>query len=295
MMTAAEFAAARERLGLSVEQVAAELHLAPSVVAAWERGDLKVPRDTAALLAWRAALAEQEAVLAASGLPECPVAAELDRAAVAAVGGDAFDATAGALAAHADGCPACQARAAHLERHAPPLPELPVPRWARAVAWAAGLGDRLPPGLRPPAGEAGEGRRMGLLIAAAFSALAAAVVAVGFVALVATVGWPRLTWRDAAALPVIVTGYIVGFFLAGAAFDATRSIRHRFGGYVLRGALAAGAIYGTIGLAMPLIDSEARLGDVPLFAGLFAAFGAVAGAVLWIRARLTGKLPPRAA
>lgn len=70
-MTAAEFTAACERLGWTHEQAAAEYDLTPSVVAAWERASVKIPRYVAANLRWRAALEERRAVLEASGLPEC--------------------------------------------------------------------------------------------------------------------------------------------------------------------------------------------------------------------------------
>ena len=70
-MTAAEFTAARERLGWTHEQAAAEFDLTPAVVAAWERGTVKIPRDVAANVRWQAALEEQRVLLEASGLPKC--------------------------------------------------------------------------------------------------------------------------------------------------------------------------------------------------------------------------------
>src|SRR5687767_10103595 len=83
-MTATELVTIRERLRLSVDQLAAELGITPHIVEAWERGSLAIPKDTALQLRWRTALEERQALIAASGLPECPTAValedELDRA-----------------------------------------------------------------------------------------------------------------------------------------------------------------------------------------------------------------------
>src|SRR5215204_5283589 len=79
-MTGAEGKAARERLGLDVGTLAAELGVTPHVVGAWEAGAVAVPKAYAGELAWRVAAAEREGALAASGLPECPTVRELELA-----------------------------------------------------------------------------------------------------------------------------------------------------------------------------------------------------------------------
>lgn len=290
-MTAAEFTAARERLGWTAEQAAAEYDLTPSVVAAWERGTVKIPRDVARDLRWRAALEERKAVLDASGLPECPEARTLDQAA-AQKEGEELIAGLEALTTHAKACPVCRARSEYMDRHAPPLPEFPMPRSVRVFGAFEALVKRLPAPLRPADGAAGEGRLIALGIAALLSAFVVAMLVLVGASRLATHGWEADWWgASLTILAAVIPGYFIGFYLAGAAFDATRRVRHRPVGYVARGALAMGAIYGTIGLIMPLIDAESRFADVPIFAGGFAVLGAVVGGVLWVRDRLRGKLP----
>ena len=94
---------------------------------------------------------------------------------------------------------------------------------------------------------------------------------------------------------IVPIGYFLGFFLAGWVFDATRRIRHRFVGYVIRGGLAAAAIYGSIGLVMPVMDRDFDWSDWPGLVALFAAFGALIGGGLWIIDRVRGKIPSRVA
>jgi uncharacterized membrane protein len=94
---------------------------------------------------------------------------------------------------------------------------------------------------------------------------------------------------------VVIPGYFIGFYLAGAAYDALRPIGHRFVGYVLRWSLGGAAVYGTIAVLMPLIEHKPySLRDAPGFVGLLTGFWAIIGAVLWVKDRVTGKLPKQA-
>ena len=108
-MTASEAAAARRSAGLTLEDLADELGVTPDIVRAWEAGAVAVPRRHAQHLAHRAAVAEREAALAASGLAECGRVAELLGAAEAAPL-DETPAAYEAVEAHARACPVCQAR-----------------------------------------------------------------------------------------------------------------------------------------------------------------------------------------
>jgi hypothetical protein len=292
-MTREEFAAARATLGLSIDDVAAELNVPPHSVAAMETGAIRVPRSIARGLRYRAAARERELVMANSGLPECQTATALLHAA------EAEDAERSLpilekLTTHARDCAECIARAQYLEQHAPPLPEFPMPAWVRAIAWIGRQLDRLPPPLRLPAGDAGEGRRIALFAAAGFSLLAIGIAMFALISGAMSHRSDPLWWREPLGIAVFAPlGYFIGFFLAGWVFDVTRRIRHRFIGYVIRGALAAAAIYGTMGLMMPAFENDSTYGDVPIVAGILTVVGAIGGGVLWVVHRVRGKLPSR--
>src|SRR5688572_1336065 len=131
-MTAAEFSSIVSRLGWSEDRAAAELGVAPHVVAAWAAGSVKIPSRIATVLQWQSAVTERLAVVSASGLPECGAVGALERAAEGARG-QAFVTAMEVLNTHVDSCPTCKARVAYAEQHGPPVPELPVPLWVRAV------------------------------------------------------------------------------------------------------------------------------------------------------------------
>ena len=121
-MTAEEFRAVRARLGLTDDALAAELGLAPSVVRAWAAGTLGIPGAHAQALRWRAALAEREEALVASGLSECETVRRLE--------GELAGGNRGALASlgqhfAAGACPACRARAQYVHDRFGPMPEPP--------------------------------------------------------------------------------------------------------------------------------------------------------------------------
>ena len=71
-MTSTEARNLRATLGLSSEVLAADFGFTPAIVEAWETGATPVPRFEAETLRFRVAMQEREAVLATSGLAQCP-------------------------------------------------------------------------------------------------------------------------------------------------------------------------------------------------------------------------------
>ncbi|MEJ2217464.1 MAG: hypothetical protein P8099_12705 [Gemmatimonadota bacterium] len=145
-----EAATARERLGFSPEQLAAELGVTEAEVEAWEAGRMAVPKSAARRLAWRAALAERKAALAASGLPECDWLKAWEAEPVPTKMKERVKRLEAANA-HAAACPVCKARADYVKQHLPPLPEQPVPAWAGALRWFMAKVQLLPKWARPAA------------------------------------------------------------------------------------------------------------------------------------------------
>ncbi|HEU4882740.1 MAG TPA: hypothetical protein VFT45_10855 [Longimicrobium sp.] len=294
-MTAAELAATRERLGWDTEQMSREIGILPAEMEALEAGSLSVPAETAEIVRMLAALDERQAILRASGLPECARLDELEAgfAAVAAAGGEAREYALQTLVAHEAGCPVCQGRVAYLNEHAPPMPDLHLPLWMRAFGGLARLGDRLPAPLRPPPGPAGEHRRMGVFIGGYLTVFAVLLVAMSVVLeLVAGRRGEDSVLEFAPVLPVLTVAYLVGGYVAGAAWDATRRIRHRFIGYVLRGAGTAAALYGAMTMVLPLLKDV----DIPVLGylagvGILTVFGGLAGAGKWLKDRWMDDLP----
>lgn len=149
-MTAADLARARALLGMSPGELAAEIGLTEPVVRAWEDGSLRIPRQYAMQIVWRAAVAERQAALASSGLPECTwVARWMDAA--PATGGVVQRQHLDALRRHAAVCPHCTARARFVEQNFPPMPDPPVPPGVRVLRAAGNLLQRLPRWLRASA------------------------------------------------------------------------------------------------------------------------------------------------
>jgi hypothetical protein len=145
-MTAEDLTRARALLGLSPGELAAEMGLTEPVVRAWEDGSLRIPQQYAIQIVWRAAVAERQAALASSGLPECTwVARWMD---VAPPRGSGQREHLEALRRHAAACPQCTARARFIEQNFPPMPELPIPTPVRVLRAAGKSLKRLPPWLR---------------------------------------------------------------------------------------------------------------------------------------------------
>jgi hypothetical protein len=148
-MTADDLTRARALLGVSPGELAAEMGLTEPVVRAWEDGSLRIPHQYAVQIVWRAAVAERQAALASSGLPECTwVARWMD---VAPPRGTAEREHLDALRRHAAACPQCTARARFIEQTFPPMPDLPVPAPVRALRAVGKSLKRLPQWLRAAA------------------------------------------------------------------------------------------------------------------------------------------------
>jgi transcriptional regulator with XRE-family HTH domain len=295
-MTAAELVAARERLGWSTEKMSEETGILPAEASALEAGALAVPTETAATVRMLVAFDERQDILRASGLPECTELAAMDVRISAAFEKMDYEARHHALETllvHEAACPVCQARVAYLEAHAPPMPGVELPMWMRALGWLNGLADRLPAPLRPPPGPRGEYRRFGIVIGGYFTAVASAIIGFGVVwELVAGRAGEDSVLGMALALPALAAAYLVGGYVAGGAWDATRGIRHRLIGYVLRGGGTAAAMYGAVGLVAPLLEVETLpLGYFLWSVGLLTVLGALLGAGKWLKDRWMDDLP----
>lgn len=122
-MTPEELVAARHRLGLTPESLAAELNLTPAVVVAWERGRIRPTGRAQRWLTWRGAMLDRNEALAASGLPECAALRHI----VATTRDDGQSRSGNVILAHMATCETCLARKGFLEERFPPLPPPPLP------------------------------------------------------------------------------------------------------------------------------------------------------------------------
>jgi len=131
-VTPDELAAARQRLGLSPEGLAAELNLTPAVVTAWEQGKINPTRRAQRWLAWRGAMLDRDEALVASGLPECVALRNI----VAQVRDDPRAKAGDVILAHMASCDACLARKRYLAERFPPMPPPPLPLPMQVLVWA---------------------------------------------------------------------------------------------------------------------------------------------------------------
>ncbi len=149
-MTPAELTAARQRLDLTPDALAAELALTPAIVHAWEAGTVRVPQRYADELRWRVAMTERAAALDASGLPTCAWV-ETWEGAPEPEGLAATTKRFEALNAHVEACATCQARHRWVEERFPPLPRRPIGGWIGVVAAINERVERLPGWAQPAA------------------------------------------------------------------------------------------------------------------------------------------------
>jgi hypothetical protein len=270
-MTAEDLTRVRALLGLSPGELAAEMGLTEPVVRAWEDGSLRIPQQYAIQIVWRAAVAERQAALASSGLPECTwVARWMD---VAPPRGPAQRGHLDALRRHAAVCPHCTARAHFIEQNFPPMPDLPVPAPIRALRAAGKVLKRLPQWLR---------------------ATVVGAVAVGLFAILRVAG---MTIAGEAPSLVDATLLIAGSIVGGAYLGAVAGITYaivrdplrkigRAGDYVT-GILCVWAYLLASVIPMQLLTGRPAFAT-PEEAGAVAFGGAVVGAIighLWFRRR----------
>ena len=271
-MTAADLARARALLGLSPGELAAEIGMTEPVVRAWEDGSLRIPQQYAIQIVWRAAVAERQAALASSGLPECTwVARWMD--ATPPQGNAAQRAHFDALRRHAAVCPHCTARARFVEQNFPPMPDLPVPPTLRALRAAGTALRRLPQWLRATVvGSVGIG--------------ALTIVRIAGMA----VGGEGPAPVD--ALLLIGGSFIVGAYLgavAGITYAIVRDPLRRIGrlGDYIAGIMCVWAYLLASVIPMELL-TDRRAFETPDDAAAVAFGGAVVGAIIghfWFRRR----------
>lgn len=262
-MSPAEVQAARERLGLSQERLAAELTVTEAEVRGWEAGTVRIPGRFAQRLAWQAALKEREDLLLGAGLPECewvqawerePIPEKLEQRTRKLE----------ALSAHAEQCPTCQARARYAEEHLPPLPDAPMPLWIRVVGRFSERVERLPRWLRP----------------AVYGAVLIGLLTLARAALALLVAGPSLGLLGMAAAGLLVGGYLGA--VGGLAYHTVREPFRRFGraGAYLTGVAVAAAYLLAFAIPELFLSDEPMLADPAgwLIGGVLAAvFGLMIG------------------
>ncbi|MGZ8493116.1 MAG: hypothetical protein ACXWZS_13030 [Gemmatirosa sp.] len=141
--------AARTRLDLTPDQLAAELGIPPHAYAACEAGRASLPSRHAEQLAFRLGALDRQEALAASGLPACEW---MERwGAALPPSGAALDAHVARAESHAATSGAGRARDAFIDERFPPLEPPSLPRWARALnaygGWVAASPDWLRPAI----------------------------------------------------------------------------------------------------------------------------------------------------
>ncbi|MGQ0713972.1 MAG: helix-turn-helix domain-containing protein [Gemmatimonadaceae bacterium] len=269
-MTAEDLARARSLLGLSPGELAAEIGLTEHVVRAWEEGSLRIPRQYALQIAFRAAIAERQAALATSGLPECGWVARWMHGAPQGPGErQHFE----ALRRHAATCPDCTARARFIEHNFPPMPDLPVPAVVKAARTAANWLEKRPPWLGAAA--------VGAVALGVFTVLRVGGMAVNGEA-------PSAGGALLLIIREIVRGAVLGA-AAGLTYTISRDPLRRLGaaGDYLAGMMCVWAVMLVHFISMQLLTGHPAFAT-PNDAGVVALAGAVVGAIigqLWFRRR----------
>jgi transcriptional regulator with XRE-family HTH domain len=132
MMTADEAITARKTLGLSQDALAAELGLTPHVVAAWEEGTVRIPKQIEELLRYKAAVVVRDTALATGGPPEC----EIYKALKNEIMPEDLQSQSEQLerrSAHEIACPVCKARGKFIVEQIQRVPPVPMTTSVRTI------------------------------------------------------------------------------------------------------------------------------------------------------------------
>lgn len=256
--------AARERLDLGPEALAAELRVTEGEVCAWENGTIRIPRNARKLLEYRVALAAWDAGMRASGLPECEWLKSERARAVLPLDHEEMIRLATTVKAHMQACEVCTARERWAKEH---LPSYPMPPAEGAVAAATLMIQRLPPWARPAA--------WGALVLSAVTGVRGLVMLV-------LAGWHMRGVLEAAGA-VLLAACAGG--VGGLTYSLTRPAMRRLGavGDYLSGIIAVTAYMGAVLLVLPLFGLEPILSDVAglvIFAFVSVLFGTLVGKVI---------------
>jgi transcriptional regulator with XRE-family HTH domain len=149
-MTAQEAARAREQLGLSVEDLAADLAFTPDVVRLWESGKAPVPRRVTRLLEWELAAEERYQALVESGLPDCEWMNAWERETVPE-NSKAQAAHMERVVKHAESCSVCKTREEFIAGRFGKMPAIPVSGSMGALLWIGNRIEKLPRVVQPAA------------------------------------------------------------------------------------------------------------------------------------------------
>jgi hypothetical protein len=229
-----------------------------------------------------------------SGPPACVEAYALRAAATRAYrtgGEDGGHKAIAALLEHQHGCAVCRAEPESLKAYGSPDPG-DVPWGSRVLGRMGPLIERLLRVLLGPSPARGEYRRLSFVVSLLLSAVAVGGIGASTLMDALTGRLDAADLRERALmLAALIPAYVVGSWLAGAAWDATRRIRHRFAGYLLRGGATAGAMYGAVGLIVPLANEDLWYKESPMMLGMLTVAGVLLGAGKWIKDRLTDNIP----
>ncbi|SOD02504.1 hypothetical protein SAMN05216486_10397 [bacterium JGI 053] len=260
--------AARERLGLTTEALAATLHVTEGEVRGWENGSIRPRRKLRFQLEYLVARADWDAGMTASGIPDCAwlearlpgfVYGGFDRAQIA-LGKE--------IVRHMEACAACRARTAWAREHLPPPPQPPATGFGRLFAATVAGIDRLPKWARP----------------AAFGAIMLALMTSARILFLL----PSMLRSPIAVLTALGTVLLAAAAggVGGLAYSLTRPRLQRLGwvGGYLSGFVSVAAYMGAIGIvALFVLGMPDRRDLVPMLViGAFcsALFGTLVGKII---------------
>jgi hypothetical protein len=147
-MTAQEATRARERLGLSVEELAADVAFTPDVVRLWESGKARVPGRVARVLEWDLAVHERHQALVESGLPDCEWMKAWDNEDLPEKSKAQATHMERAMK-HTESCDVCKARENFIAERFGQMPRMPVSGSMAALLWIGDRVEKLPRWARP--------------------------------------------------------------------------------------------------------------------------------------------------